>query len=60
MDYILVEYIESKKYGKVAHFVNDKEDIYSRVIEDEETKTVIYEELSQEEQNDLLKDEAIY
>ena len=57
MDYILLEIIEREKYGKVAHFVNQNESIYSRVIEDKENDTVIYEELTDEETNDLIENE---
>ncbi len=57
MDYVLVEYIESKKFGKVAHFVNEKENIYSKVIEDEKNDTVYYEELTDEEVNELIENE---
>lgn len=43
---ILVEYIESEKYGKIAHFINEENiDVYSKVIVDEDI--TIYEELSE-------------
>jgi hypothetical protein len=57
MDYILVEYIDSKKYGKVAHFINEEGDIYSKVIEDDKNDTVYYQELTTEEVNELIENE---
>ena len=59
MDYILLEVIESDKFGKVAHFVRETESFYSRIVEDKENDTVIYEELTEEETNELLKDAGI-
>ena len=52
MDFILLEYVNNDKYGKLAHFINDKdEDVYSKVIEVDDT--VIYEELSPSIQEEL-------
>ena len=49
---ILVEYIDSEKYGKIAHFINeDNVDVFSKVILDEDI--TIYEELSETIQQEL-------
>jgi len=49
---ILLEYIDSEKYGKIAHFINkDNIEIYARVIE--EDGTIIYEELDEKAQSEL-------
>ena len=47
MELILVEYINNEKFGKIAHFLEDDKDVYSRVFEDEDN--VYYEELSESE-----------
>ena len=44
MELVLLEYIETKEYGKIAHFLKNKEDVYSKVIEDD-IGNIIYEEL---------------
>ncbi len=56
VDYmILLEYIETEKYGKLAHFLTDDNiDLFSKVIE--ENGDIIYSELSDEEQEELRKE----
>ncbi len=49
---ILVDYIETEKYGKLAHFLNEKGiDVFSQVIEDGDS--VFYTELSEDIQQEL-------
>ena len=52
MDFILLEYIENKKFGKLAHFIDDEnKDTYAKVLEDGED--VLYQELSEKELDEL-------
>ena len=52
MDFILLEYIENEKFGKLAHFIdNDNKDTYAKVFEDGEE--VYYQELSEKELKEL-------
>ena len=52
---ILLEYIDTEKYGKLAHFLtNDNVDLFSKVIESGDD--IIYSELSEEIQNELRKE----
>ena len=49
---ILVEYLNNEKYGKIAHFINNENvDIFSKVVEEDDM--IIYEELSEEIQQEL-------
>lgn len=51
---VLLEYIETKEYGKIAHFLtDDNKDVFSRVLTDNDS--IIYEELSEEIQMILRK-----
>ncbi len=52
MELVLLEYIETKEYGKIAHFLKNKEDVYSKVIEDD-IGNIIYEELQKEIQDNI-------
>ncbi len=55
MEAVLIEYIETEHFGKIAHFVNeDGKHIYSKILTSEDT--VYYQELSSSEL-ELIKDE---
>ena len=55
MNIILVEYIETREFGKIAHFVDkDGNNIYSKILSNEDT--IYYQELSSEEL-EKIKDE---
>ena len=48
MDIMFLEYIETKAFGKIAHFVDKTgKDIYSKILSDNEN--VYYQELSSDE-----------
>ena len=48
MDIIFIGYIETREFGKIAHFVDkDGKNIYSKVLTSDDT--VFYQELSKEE-----------
>ena len=48
MELILLEYIENTKYGKVARFLKDDKEIFSKVIEKD--GEIFYEELSEQKE----------
>ena len=55
MDIVLVEYIDTREFGKIAHFVDENgNNIYSRILYDKDT--VYYQELSKSEL-EKIKDE---
>lgn len=48
MDIVFLEYIETKAFGKIAHFIDkDGKSIYSKILVDGEN--VFYQELSSSE-----------
>jgi hypothetical protein len=48
MNTVLIEYIETKKLGKIAHFITeDGKHIYSKVLKSDDS--IFYQELSQDE-----------
>ena len=51
MELILLEYIENTKYGKVARFLKDDKEVFSKVVEKD--GEIIYEELSEKEQEEF-------
>ncbi len=51
MELILLEYIENTKYGKVARFLKDDKEVFSKVIEKDDE--IIYEELPLDEQEEF-------
>ena len=51
---VLLEYINTEEYGKIAHFLTDNNiDLFSKVIKDNDT--IIYEELNEDIQIELRK-----
>ncbi len=55
MEAVLIEYIETEHFGKIAHFINtDGKHIYSKILTSEDT--VYYQELSSNEL-ELIMDE---
>ena len=55
MDIVFVEYIETSKFGKIAHFVDSKgNNIYSKILYKDEV--IYYQELSSNEL-ETVKDE---
>ena len=55
MNILFVGYIETKKLGKIAHFIDDKgNNIYSKILYDNDA--VYYQELSSDEL-ESIKDE---
>ena len=54
MEIILVKEFETKKFGKVAHFIDNDKDVYSKVIDHEGTR--FYEALSKNETKELLEE----
>ena len=57
MELILLEYIENTKYGKVARFLKDDKEVFSKVIEKD--GEIIYEELSEKEQEEFKSIDVI-
>ncbi len=57
MELILLEYIENTKYGKVARFLKDDKEIFSKVIEKD--GEIFYEELSEKEQKEFKSIDVI-
>ena len=55
MDIVFLEYIMTKKFGKIAHFV-DKEgnDIYSKILNDGDK--IFYQELDKKEQEEIKEE----
>lgn len=52
MNTILIEYIETKAFGKIAHFINeDGTHIYSKILKSDDA--IYYQELSSDEQKKL-------
>ncbi len=48
MDVVLLEYIDTKEFGKIAHFVDrDGKNIYSKILNDGDT--IYYQELTSDE-----------
>ncbi len=55
MELVLIELFKNKKYGKIASFLDQNNKIfYARVIEKDDD--ILYEELSDEEQKDLMRE----
>ena len=57
MELIILEYIENTKYGKVARFLKDDKEVFSRVIEKDDE--IIYEELPEKEQEEFKSIDVI-
>ena len=55
MDIVFLEYIMTKKFGKIAHFV-DKEgnDIYSKILNDGDK--IFYQELDKKELEEIKEE----
>lgn len=52
MDIVFLEYIETKAFGKIAHFIDKNgENIYSKILNDGDT--IYYQELSKDELKEI-------
>lgn len=52
MNILFIGYIETKKYGKIAHFIDASgNNIYSKIITKDDT--VYYEELTKDELEEI-------
>lgn len=55
MDIVFLEYIETKKFGKIAHFIDkDGNNIYSKILNDGEN--IYYQELDKKELEQIEED----